>query len=170
MKKLKEEHFYKNEEFYSIIEDILNNDKFNELKLVRHHGITRFNHSLRVSYYTYLTTKKLNLNYVEATRAALLHDFFTDELKGEKMKVALRRHPFIALENSKKYFEISDLQADIIVKHMFPVTKELPKYKESFIVDIIDDISSVYERTYSINTEFQAALNFILIAILLRIR
>ena len=170
MKKLKEKQFYQNGEFYSIIEDILDNDKFKELKLIRHHGITRFNHSLRVSYYTFLITKKLKLNYAQATRAALLHDFFFDELKDEKMKVSLKKHPEIALENSRKYFEISDLQADIIVKHMFPITKELPKYKESVIVDIIDDVSSVYERTYSINTEFQTALNFILIVILLKIR
>ena len=169
MKKLKEEQFYQNEEFYSIISDIIDHDKFCETKNIRHHGITRYNHSLRVAYYTYLVTKKLRLNYIEATRAALLHDFFTTELSDENMKTSLKEHPRVALENSKKYFEISDLQADIIVKHMFPVTKSLPKYKESVIVDIIDDVSSVYERTYSLSNEFQAAANFILIVLLLKI-
>ena len=170
MKNLKEEKFYEDDEFYSIIEDILGNTHFNKLKTIRHHGITRFNHSLRVSYYTFKTTKKLGLNYVEATRAALLHDFFTDEVKEQKMSDALKNHPSVALMNAKKYFDISDLQADIIVKHMFPVTKELPKYKESWIVDVIDDVSSVYERTYSLNSEFQAALNFIFIILLIKIR
>lgn len=170
MKNLKEEQFYQNEEFYSIIKDILVNEEFNRLKTIRHHGITRFNHSLRVSYYTFLTTKKLKLNYIEATRAALLHDFFTDELKNEKMKVSLKMHPQVALENSRRYFDISELQADIIVKHMYPVTKELPKYKESAIVDIIDDVASVYERTYSLSNEFQAAVNFIFIILLLKLR
>lgn len=170
MKKLKEDVFYENEEFYSLISDILDNKHFNELKNIRHHGITRFNHSLRVSYYTYLTTKKLGLNYEESTRAALLHDFFTDEVCNQKMSNALKNHPKVALENSKKNFNLSKLQEDIIVKHMFPVTRELPKYKESWIVDVIDDIASIYERTYSMSSELQAAVNFIFIILLIKIR
>ena len=76
MKKIKEEYFYTNDEFYSIINDIITNDEFIKTKYIRHHGITRYNHSLGVAYHTFLVTKKLKLNYKEATRAALLHDFF----------------------------------------------------------------------------------------------
>lgn len=170
MKKLKEESFYLNEEFNSIITDIINNDNFKEMKKITHHGITRFNHSLRVSYYTYLITKKLKLNYVESTRAALLHDFFTDETSEMKTKKALREHPKIALENSKKYFELSKMQEDIILKHMYPITTKMPKYKESWIVDVVDDVASLYERTYSINDKLKTARNFIFIMLLIRFR
>ena len=72
---------YNNREFKTICKDILELNEFNKLKDVSHHGISRYNHSMRVSYYTYLITKKLHLNYKKATRAALLHDFFTDEVK-----------------------------------------------------------------------------------------
>lgn len=170
MKKLKEESFYLNKEFNSIITDIIKNEEFQGMKKITHHGITRFNHSLRVSYYTYLVTKKLKLNYVEATRAALLHDFFTDETSGMKTKEALKQHPKIAVENSKKYFELSKMQEDIIEKHMYPITKKLPKYKESWVVDIVDDVASLYERTYSINKELKTAMNFIFIMLLIRFR
>lgn len=170
MKKLKEESFYLNKEFNYIITDIINNEEFQKLKKITHHGITRFNHSLRVSYYTFLISKKLKLNYIDATRAALLHDFFIDETSEMKTKKALKEHPKIALENSKKYFDISRMQEDIILKHMYPITTKMPKYKESWLVDIVDDIASLYEKTYSVNKEVKTAINFIFIMLFIRFR
>ncbi len=61
MKKIKEEYFYTNDEFYSIINDIITNDEFIKTKYIRHHGITRYNHSLRVAYHTFLVTKKTKI-------------------------------------------------------------------------------------------------------------
>lgn len=170
MKKLKEESFYLNKEFNSIITDIINNKEFQKMKKITHHGITRFNHSLRVSYYTYLVTKKLKLNYIDATRAALLHDFFSDETENMKTKKALKEHPKIALENSKKYYELSKMQEDIILKHMYPITTKMPKYKESWIVDIVDDVASLYERTYSVNKQFKTAVRFLFIMLLIKFK
>ena len=170
MKKLKEESFYLNKEFNSIITDIINNEEFQKMKKITHHGITRFNHSLRVSYYTYLVTKKLKLNYVDATRAALLHDFFSDETESMKTKKALKEHPRIALENSKKYYELNKMQEDIILKHMYPVTTKMPTYKESWIVDIVDDVASLYERTYSVNKQFKTAVRFLFIMLLIKFK
>lgn len=170
MKKLKEESFYLNKEFNSIITDIINNKEFQKMKKITHHGITRFNHSLRVSYYTYLVTKKLKLNYIDATRAALLHDFFSDETENMKTKKALKEHPKIALDNSKKYYELSKMQEDIILKHMYPITTKMPKYKESWIVDIVDDVASLYERTYSVNKQFKTAVRFLFIMLLIKFK
>ena len=170
MKKIKEEYFYMNDEFYSIIDEIISNDEFNKTKNIRHHGITRYNHSLRVAYHTFKITKKLKLNYQEATKAALLHDFFTDETETLHPLKALRKHPEYALENAKKHFNLTELQEDIIVKHMYPITKKMPKYKESWIVDIVDDICSLYERTYSINNELKTASTFLFIFLNIKFR
>ena len=63
-------------EFKYIIKDILSNDEFLKTKQKVHHGITRYDHLMRVSYYSFLVSKFLRLNYKETTRAALLHDFF----------------------------------------------------------------------------------------------
>lgn len=156
---------YKNKEFTEIIKPILNIDEFYELKKISHHGITRYNHSLRVAYYTYLITKKLHLNYKEATIAALLHDFFTDEVADELSVFKLRRHPNHALENASKYIKLSDMQKDIIKTHMFPVTFTPPKYTESWIVDIIDDCASIYERSYTIKKQLSAAGTFLLLIV-----
>ena len=41
--------------------------------------MTRYDHSLRVSYYSYVLAKKIGLDYVLVSRAGLLHDFFFSE-------------------------------------------------------------------------------------------
>ena len=37
------------------------------------------------------------------------------------------------------------IEADIISKHMFPLTFNPPRYKESVIVCIVDKVCSIYE-------------------------
>lgn len=154
---------YSNYEFLNIVSPILENIEFERLKNVDHHGITRYEHCLRVSYYTYIITKYLGFNYEEATIAALLHDFFTDEVCEDNGIQRLRKHPTYAVENAKKYFSLTLLQEDIIKTHMFPVTFLPPKYLESWIVDIVDDIAAIYERIFSIQKEIKAALIFLFV-------
>ena len=45
---------------------------------------------------------------------------------------------YTALKNSQERFEISAREADIIVKHMFPLTLRFPRYKESWLVTLVD--------------------------------
>ena len=155
-----------NFEFYEIILDILETNEFKELKSITHHGngMTRYDHSLRVAYYTYVITKSLRLNCKKATRGALLHDFFfTSQTSELTTTQALKLHPEYACENATKYFNISKLEEDIIKKHMFPITKVPPRYLESFIVNIIDNCASVYEKSYSTRMNLSTANAFLLI-------
>ena len=73
------------EEFYSVVKDITNNKEFNKLNKELHHGITRYDHSLRVAKWTYQFCELFNIKSINnTTRAALLHDFYIDnELLGE---------------------------------------------------------------------------------------
>jgi len=159
-----------NDEFSALIESVLNNQEFQKTKQITHHGITRYEHLIRVSFYSYKITKFLKLNYQEATRASILHDFFLEETKEDNTFHALRRHPGYALMNASKYFDLTDLEKDIITTHMFPVTFTPPKYLESWIVDVIDDVAGVYERFYSIRTELRAATTFLMIFFLNYVR
>jgi uncharacterized protein len=137
----------KKEEFNSIIEDITNNNKFNKLSKELHHGITRYEHSMRVARWTYKICNLLKMkNKEDVTRAALLHDFYINEdLVSDNGASKLGEHPSVALENSKKYFDISEIQADIIKTHMFPCNLDVPKYKESWLVSCVDKIVGTYE-------------------------
>ena len=62
--------------YHKIIKNILENKEFNQLKHIEHHGISRYDHSLKVSYYSYKIAKALNLDYYQTARGGLLHDFF----------------------------------------------------------------------------------------------
>lgn len=150
-------------EFNTIINDILKNEKFIELKYEIHHGISRLEHSLNVAKMTYNACKHLNLkNYEEITRAALLHDFFKSS---EVTENSFLNHPTKALENAKANFELTKKQENIIISHMFPVCKVLPKCKESFIVSIADKIVAIkegvrYKVPLTIGATFLFFLNF----------
>ena len=130
-----------NKEFYTVISDIIENETFQLLKLYKHHYIyTRFEHSLSVSYYSYLICKFFKLDYISTARAGLLHDlFFYDcENKLTRPKNHIHIHPKIALNNAEKLFSLNDLEKDIILKHMWPLTFSPPRYLESFIITLID--------------------------------
>lgn len=157
-------------EFDSIINPIIENKEFLKTKEKEHHGITRYDHLIRVSYYSFLITKLLRLNYYETARAALLHDFFLDETREDSSYDALKKHPLYALENAKKYYDLTDREEDIIKTHMFPITFTPPKYLESWIVDLVDDIAGIYEKYKSSYQQLRAAINFLFIFMLLHLR
>jgi len=133
-------------EFDQIVNDIIENKNFLQLKHELHHGISRYEHSLRVAKMSYRIAKKCNLDYERITRAALLHDFYTDEdTKSYNVKDTLKVHPEIAVQNAKKYFDIDKMQENIIEAHMFPLTKTLPSNAGSWVVTSADKLVATHE-------------------------
>ncbi len=147
---------YSSKEFKSIISTYIMHPVFQEMKDFSHHGHTRYDHSLRVAYHTYKVTKALHLNYKEATVAALLHDFFTDEVIAEKSINRMRHHPKVAAKNASKYFSINEKQKNMIETHMFPVTLSPPAYLEGWLLDLIDDVVAIYEKVTSLENSKKA--------------
>lgn len=137
----------KEQEFNNIVGDILNNKKFKDLNKELHHGIARYEHSLRVAKMTYKFTSFFKMKNMEkTTRAALLHDFYTNEdLKDASKTEKLSLHPSVACENAQKYYELSPMEENIIKSHMFPLKGETPKYKESVVVSLMDKSVATYE-------------------------
>lgn len=154
---------YQNKEFQRIISPITNDERFQKLKDIKHHGITRYEHSLRVAYYSYKVTKLLHLDYKETTEAALLHDFFMEEVEDKNFISRLRKHPKYAIKNAEEICNLNDKQKDIIKTHMFPITFTPPKYMESWIVDIVDDVSAIAEQSKVINQHVKVVGTFLLI-------
>ena len=157
-------------EFINLVSDIIEKVKFEKLKSCIHHGTSRWEHSMRVSYLSYKVVKKLRLNYVETARGGLLHDFFVnDDLTVMKQRFSMFFHPYYSLENAKKYFRLSPLEEDIIINHMFPsIPHKIPKNLESWIVSIVDKIVASYEfyESYGKNVMYRfsnLAIMFILV-------
>lgn len=132
--------------FEYISKDILKNRKFQCIAHESHHGITRMEHSLRVAKYVYKISKKLKLDYVSATRAAILHDFFTNSEFGENHGLIQGVvHPDIALQNAKGEFKLNKIEENAIETHMFPLNAKMPKYKESWVLTFTDKAVAIYE-------------------------
>ena len=134
------------EEYFGIYAEVNNNEKYKELNKSLHHGITRKDHIDRVGFLSFVMSKIFKLDTISMTRGALLHDFFTDEdIKQTKKNIWHKTHPYLALNNSLKYYDLNELEKNIIESHMFPLNTELPKYKESVLVGIADKSVAVYE-------------------------
>ena len=136
-----------------IEKEILSNNKYHVLDFEYHHGITRLQHSARVSRYVYKISRKLDLDYVSATRAALLHDFFTNEEFGTNHGLIQGVvHPDIALANACGEFDLNEKEKNAIESHMFPLSVVLPKSREAWVLTAVDKVVAIYEySSYKFN-------------------
>ncbi len=95
------------EEYNSIVQDILNNKEFLKTKNFYHHNSSIYEHVLRVSYLSYKICKYLKFDFKSAARGGLLHDFFLYDWRNHsepelaKEKFHGIEHPRIALKNSE---------------------------------------------------------------------
>jgi len=151
-------------EFYQLIKDICEHDEFLKLKNYYHHNSSIYDHVMDVAYLSYRTCKFLNLDYSSATRGALLHDFFLynwrnhgePDLHEEKNHGI--EHPKIALNNAQKHFDLNDIEKDIIIKHMWPLTVIPPKYKESYVVSFVDKYLASKEFVKKYNSKVRKTI------------
>ena len=164
MEELITKKIYEDTDFITIIADLLQAESVQEMKKYRQHYKTScFNHCLCVSYYTYLICRKLNLDYISASRAAMLHDLFLyDWRKRENDRKGLHAftHPKTALENATKLFSLNDKEKDMILKHMWPITFIPPKYIESYILTFVDKHCAISESVRAINDIFSKKTAF----------
>ena len=158
---------YTNGEFNNIIKDILTHQTVQNLHNFKHHyGSTRYEHSISVAYYAYKICKFLGLDYIAAARAGLLHDLFLYDCENPNTRPEnhITEHPKIALINAEKLFILNDIEKDIILKHMWPITFSTPRYLETFIVTFVDKYCAVKEwSNYCKYTVWSWYLNWIYI-------
>ncbi|HEX2986304.1 MAG TPA: HD domain-containing protein [Caproiciproducens sp.] len=119
-------------------------------KYIQHADISCLEHSVSVAYYAFALCRRLNMNVdcKSLIRGALLHDFFLyDWHKDSEEREGLHAftHPKTALKNAEERFPLNDIERDIIVKHMWPLTLTPPKYRETFLVTLSDKFCSVIE-------------------------
>ena len=139
---------YTNEEFKNIVKDIISNETVQSLHLYKHHyGSNRYEHSISVAYYSYKICKFLGLDHVSVARAGLLHDLFLYDCENPETrpKNHIKEHPKTALINAQNLFTLNDLEKDIILNHMWPITTSTPRHLETFIVTFVDKYCAIKE-------------------------
>ena len=139
-------------EFYKIIEPIIIEKEFQRRKEYPHHiNESVYEHVIRVSYDCYKIGKRLGMDYKALTIAGLLHDFYEKpwQYSNEK-KPFFQKHAFThakeAVVNSKKYFGtdiITPKVESIMITHMFPLNKKIPRNREAWLLTLIDKADSI---------------------------
>lgn len=144
--------------FNDCTEELLASHEVKRMEQFMQHGQTTcLQHSLSVAYNSYLLCMLLKINFDSKSiiRGALLHDFFLYDWheRSDAHRLHGFTHPRTALNNALTHFELNELECDIILNHMWPLTIRLPKYKETLIVCAVDKYCSVVE-TFSICYHF----------------
>jgi uncharacterized protein len=117
---------------------------------IQHGEVTCLEHCINVSLKSYKVCKLLNFDYKSAARGALLHDFFLYDwhIPGSHVGLHGVRHAKISLKNAEKHFELNKKEKDIILTHMWPLTLRPPKFKESYVVSLVDKFCSSKETIF----------------------
>ena len=163
--------FRKDKEYKKIVKDILRNVEFKKISNIEHHCISRMEHSVKISYYSYRIAKKLGMDYVSVARGGLLHDFFLDgdERNYKRRFLDTFTHPKKALNTSIEHFNINSIEKNIIVSHMFPFYISFPKYKESLLVNLVDKVIGSLEMLRGFGCKFKYQFNYTYVFMLLLI-
>ena len=144
------EEKYNDEEFNLIIKDLVENDTVQQMKKYRQHfDTTTFDHCVTVAYCAYKMCKALHFDYKSAARAGMLHDLYLYDWRKPRPDgkgLHAFRHPRTALNNAMKIFDLNKIEQDAILKHMWPLTVILPRYKESYIITIADKYATLSEN------------------------
>jgi len=128
--------------FYHTIEDLLANRKVQSMSTIHHHHTSTLEHSLVISQASWYLADAFGLDKASCARGALLHDFFLYDWRDRKHSHHATQHAGIALDNAQKYFDLNEMEKDIILTHMWPLSKSFYKYRESLLVSLVDKLGS----------------------------
>lgn len=130
--------------------DIINS-KYMDLqrRYIQHGNVSVFEHCLNVTHLSLCIAHVVPFKVDERSlvRGALLHDYFLYDwhIYDSSHKLHGFTHPKAALENASRDFILSQIERDIIIKHMFPLTINPPRYRETIIVSLADKICAILE-------------------------
>lgn len=135
--------------FNEYMDELLADEKIKQMsKFIQHGNTTCLMHCKAVAYYSVVFVHKFNIqvDMKSLIRGALLHDYFLYDWHDAKLgNLHGFRHPGIALRNAMRDYDLTEIEMDIIRKHMFPLTIYLPKYRETTIVCLMDKYCTLKE-------------------------
>ena len=122
-----------------------------QMRRFRQHGSsTTFNHVMGVVCMSFYLNRRLRLGADEKAlvQGAFLHDFYLYDWHDDDAPKKRHgfRHPARALENARRLYPLSPVEANIIESHMWPLTlRKLPRSREAAIVCLTDKVCALLE-------------------------
>lgn len=142
--------YSEDETYMECVKDIMDNPVFQSMDLFMQHGDTTCKeHCIKVSYMSYGICRRMGWDYAEAARAGLLHDLFLYDWHTHAKETGEYFHGFThprkALINAEKYFDLTDREKDMILRHMWPLTPIPPKSCEGLAIIYADKFCGLAE-------------------------
>ncbi len=153
--------YIKDLEYYECVSDIFDNELFLKMNTFIQHGTTTTRaHCIQVSYLSYRIAKRCGFDYRSVARAGLLHDLYLYDWHTHCKETGNHfhglTHPYVALKNAMKEFQLNEIEKDCIQKHMWPLTVIPPKYWEGYVIMYADKACTVAEVTEAIKNKVLA--------------
>ena len=128
--------YKEDKEYMEHVGQLIAQPRVQKLKTITHHIYSnRLEHSIHVSYTSYKIAKKLGWDAKSTARGGLLHDMFYYDWRETKFNK----------RNARKVTKLNKVEEDIILKHMWGATVAPPRYKEGYIVTIVDKYWAIKE-------------------------
>lgn len=131
--------------YLDAVRDILADERVKGMASIPHHDASVLRHSLTVSEVSFVIAERYGLDSRSTARGALLHDFFLYDWRKTKVKHHATGHAKTALRNARSRFSLNEVEADIILTHMWPLSRRFYRYRESFVVSVVDKLVSAKE-------------------------
>jgi uncharacterized protein len=119
-------------------------------RFIQHGTTSTLDHTLAVSYYCMAAASRFGMRCAGSglLRAAILHDYFLydwHEAGDGSHRLHGFRHPRFALQNASDDFDLSEIEADAILHHMFPLVPVPPRHAAGWLICCIDKLCSLRE-------------------------
>lgn len=135
--------------FRRTVAGLLDHEVVRQMQSIRHHpGTSCYEHSVFVAYVAFRLARRMGWDYMAAARGGLLHDLYLYDPKDRAAHPGNQcfDHPQFALKNAKALCaDLSKLEENIIVSHMWPLAKEMPHSKEAVAVNLADKLCAAAE-------------------------
>ena len=134
--------------YLDCVSDLLTTQQVASMRQWRHHfSVTTYDHSLFVSYMAFRLARRWNCDHRMAARMGLLHDLYLYDSHDPSAHPGNQcfDHPVAALKNARDLLPLTDKEANIIVSHMWPLAKTMPRSREALIVNLADKVCATLE-------------------------
>lgn len=123
-----------------------------ERKYLQHGSTTVYDHSVHVARASIRLAELLRIQVdgPSLLRGALLHDYFLYDWHYPHHGHGLHgfTHPKTALKNASRDFNLTEIEKNIIARHMFPLTVVPPTCREAWIVCLADKYCALQETIF----------------------
>ena len=135
--------------FLQCVRDLLDTPEVQSMRDIPHHpGTSCYEHSVFVYYVAFRLARRWGLDARAAARAGLLHDLYLYDPRDKTQYQGNQcfAHPVAALKNAWALCgSLTPMEENIIVSHMWPLAKKMPRYKEALVVNLADKLCATAE-------------------------